>query len=362
MTRTVFFRAAASLVIAGSTIALVGQSVSDAASSPHAREHPSHRGASVPSRLHKGGFLYKHKPSFAPPDHDRAGERIPIGPFHARSISPELSFVRPGNGAAEDHAVRPHVSRTVRRTQTAVSTCNPSGCWPPEPNEASDGGASFVYTTNTYVGFSVNGGASFKSFTPGSLYSDDPDGGPCCDQIVQYAPQINRFIWLMQYNANSAGYDRYRLAVFPPSSVTANGLTSWESWDITPQEYPGLSYHWFDFPDLALGSRYLYLSNDEGVASTDKVYGSIITRIGLAELASGANLASGSTAWRFLTGSFLFGRVAQQTGSTAYRQLRQHEPDERERLARVPGRLVRADHGQHRLVAELELHVQDTRW
>ena len=296
MTRTMFFRTAAALVIAGSTIAIVGQSTSFAASRAHAREHTSRRGASVPSKFHKGRLPHKHKPSFAPPDHDQSGgRRLPIGPFHPRAISPELSFVRQGAGAATGHAIRPHAFTTITNTPTAVSACNPAGCWPPEPNEASDGNV-VVYTTNTYVGFSVNGGASFKSFTPGSLYSDDPDGGPCCDQIVQYSPRINRFIWIMQYNANSAGDDRYRLAVFPPSAVTANGLSSWVSWDITPQEYPGIAYHWFDFPDLALGSRYLYLSNDEGVASTDKVYGSIITRIGLAELASGANLASGSTA------------------------------------------------------------------
>lgn len=319
MSHKTLIRGAVSFAIAFAALALTSQPSGFAASRTGQSKHASFRVRSSPPKFRKGGFLYQHKPSFAPPDHDQnGGRKIPVGPFHARVHTKQLSFV-PRNGATVKLGgrVQPRGFTTQMNTGNAVTTCNPAACWPPEPNEASDGN-TVVYTTNTYVGFSINGGASFKSFTPGSLYSDDPDGGPCCDQIVQYVPQINRFIWIIQYKASSAGYDRYRVAVFPPSSVTANGLSTWVSWDITPQQYPGVTYKWFDFPDLAVGSKYLYVSNDEGVASTGKVYASIITRIGLAELAAGANLASGSTPWRFVTGSLFFGRVAQDTGSTAY--------------------------------------------
>ena len=87
MTRTTLLRTAASLLVAGSTIALFGQPLSYAASRPQVKEHASRLGASVTPSFRKGGFIYKHKPSFAPPDHDQSGGRkIPVGPFHARKL------------------------------------------------------------------------------------------------------------------------------------------------------------------------------------------------------------------------------------------------------------------------------------
>ena len=61
---------------------------------------------------------------------------------------------------------------------------------------------------------------------------------------------------------NGANLDR--LAVFPPSAVNDAGLTTWTYWDITAKMLPGLKA-FLDFPDLAFGSKYLYLTQDGGL-------------------------------------------------------------------------------------------------
>ena len=132
---------------------------------------------------------------------------------------------------------------------------------------------------------------------------------------MQFAAEINRFIWIDQYFAGSNGANRYRLAVFPPSAVTSSGLSSWTTWDITAadlhQPHPFL-----DFPDLAIGHDYLYVSCDNGKGGS--VSASVIARIGLTNLKDGSDLAAAPEPWRYVSGGLFFGRVAQNTGSTAY--------------------------------------------
>jgi len=276
-------------------------------------EHSSLHAMSDKPHFMKGGELFNH-PMPKGGDHDQGGNllHLPMGKLRLGPESQPSGIFMPGIAGGR-----------IRRAATinlSVNTANavPSNNDPSEPNEASDGNV-VVYTTNEFVAFSVDGGATFHSFNPGSLYSDFPDGGVCCDQIVQYVPQINRFVWLDQYWGNlggTSGKNRYRLAVFPPSAVTAGGLTSWTYWDITAASFPALTRPFLDFPDLAVGQNYLYLSANNGI--NGKVYTSVIARIGLNNLANGLNLAAGSEAWRYIAGPLFFGRVAQNTGSRAY--------------------------------------------
>jgi hypothetical protein len=185
---------------------------------------------------------------------------------------------------------------------------------PQEPTTAAYGNV-VVYTDNTQVAFSVNGGSSFTSFSPGSMYADFPEGGPCCDQDVIYIPQIGEFAWLLQYWAGPTGANLDRLAVFPPSAVTSSGLSYWTYWDIYASMLPGTK-PFLDYPDLAFGSSYLYLSTDGGNSGT--VSQTIIVRIGLNNLKAGQNLAAGPEAWRYIDGALFFGKVVQNTGSVAY--------------------------------------------
>ena len=175
-----------------------------------------------------------------------------------------------------------------------------------------------VYVQNRTISVSVDSGATFS--TPrdvSTMYADSPNGGVCCDMIVNYVPSINRFVWVTQYWAGSDGRNRYRLAVFPPSAVTATGITSWTYWDITAAHMPG-TQPFLDFPELSFGSQYLYLGFHHGPAFCGCVTNGSIARIGLVNLRDGLNLAAGATAWRYYIGGWDIGTVAQNTGTRAY--------------------------------------------
>jgi hypothetical protein len=301
--------AISAIVMALSCFAAAAPAALAASRAPRAREHPSKLGHSVVAHHMKGGRLFKH-PAPRIVDHDQGGPlKLANGPLRVRGKQHTTVFLPAGQFGAVPRTPAASISVSVNTAHAVPTTLNPA-----EPSEASDGRV-VVYTTNDRVGFSVNGGASFAVFNPASMYSDDPFGGADGDQVVQYVPQINRFVWLDQYWANAAGANEDRIAVFPPSAVTATGLSSWTYWDITAASF-SLPRPFLDFPDLAVGSGYLYLSSNNGQGG--KVYSSVIARIGLTNLQKGLNLAAAPQPWRYVTGALFFGRVAQHTGSVAY--------------------------------------------
>jgi hypothetical protein len=259
----------------------------------------------------RGGTFFKHPKPLAVEHDQELHVNIPVGYRRFGPKSQPTQF-QPGAGRPAG-GIKPALTFTMpTNTAFAAKTNND----PVDPNAASDGANKAVYVTNEFIALSVDGGATFKSYNPGSLYADFPDGGVCCDQIVQYVPSIGRFVWLDQYWAGANGRNRYRLAVFTPAAVTSAGLTSWTYWDITAAHFPALTRPFLDFPDLAIGSQYLYLSANNGQGG--KVYASVIARIGLDNLANGLNLAAGPHAWRYIAGPLFMGRVAQNTGNRAF--------------------------------------------
>jgi hypothetical protein len=111
---------------------------------------------------HKGGGFYKHPPPRVP-DHDQGGPlKLRTGPLRLRKEQPQSTVIPVGGSAARPDT--PSISFAIN-----AAGVMPVDALPAEPSEASDG-KIVVYTTNDEVGFSVNGGASFTSFTPASLY------------------------------------------------------------------------------------------------------------------------------------------------------------------------------------------------
>jgi hypothetical protein len=94
------------------------------------------------------------------------------------------------------------------------------------------------------------------------------DGGVCCDQVIHYAPTIDRFIWLMQYSrakdkaGNPTGPNRLRIAVASPQGIINNVKTACGApFDLTSATF-GLGNNWMDYPDLAVGNNFLQVSFD----------------------------------------------------------------------------------------------------
>ena len=130
-------------------------------------------------------------------------------------------------------------------------TANVSGT--AEPSGASGGGVIFV-TSNWTAAYSTNGGSSFTQLNPTTIFPNDAVGF-CCDQIVQYIPSIDRFVWLLQGNG-------YRLAMASPAQIIASGGTAWTYWNLTPNVFGSCSS--FDYPDMSVGNNQLYMSWDAG--------------------------------------------------------------------------------------------------
>ena len=174
-----------------------------------------------------------------------------------------------------------------------------------ETSGASDG-PTVMFTGNWWAYGSNDGGASFYSIDPYSFMSDQPERF-CCDQVVQYDPATDLFIWLLQTEAQDKPVrNTIRIAIATSSQFYASKGKAWTYWDFYPSDF-GLRGSWMDYSDLAIGNKDLIWSvNAIGTG------GSLMTRIPLADLAKGGTIPY---EW-FWDGGNL--RPAQQTGSRTY--------------------------------------------
>jgi hypothetical protein len=126
-----------------------------------------------------------------------------------------------------------------------------AGC--AEPSGASGNGVIMV-SANWSMAYSIDGGSTFKVLDPTTIFPNDAVGF-CCDQIVQYAPSIDRFIWLLQGTG-------YRLAMASPADIKNSNGTSWTYWNLTPSLFGKCTGP--DYPDLSVGDKSLHISWDAG--------------------------------------------------------------------------------------------------
>lgn len=162
-------------------------------------------------------------------------------------------------------------------------------------------GKTVFMSGNHDADFSIDG-QHFTQVNPSAMNTSF-----CCDQIVQYAPQIRRFIWLVQGNPGSTGHNVDVLAVSSPATLRASGGRKWtSSWTFQASQISKPN-DWYDYPDLAIGKRDLIWTTNV-IGSGD----SVIQRIPLAALAAGKGL---TVQYALFPGQI---RPAQQTGGTTY--------------------------------------------
>jgi hypothetical protein len=157
-----------------------------------------------------------------------------------------------------------------------------------EPSGASGGGVVFV-TSNWFAGYSTDGGTTFTQLDPTAIFPADAVGF-CCDQIVQYVPGIDRFIWLLQGNG-------MRIATASPAQIVSSKGTAWTYWNLTPDVFGEPTGTGFDYPDLAVGSSSLFLSWDAGWPGcpTGCNSGREVARTSLAQIQAGGSIGIGYT-------------------------------------------------------------------
>ena len=84
---------------------------------------------------------------------------------------------------------------------------------PPDMSGASSENVVLV-SGNTFAAFSTDQGVTFTALDPTTIFPSGPttdaagnplDNGLCCDQVIQYVPEFDLFIWLMQFSATGPG-------------------------------------------------------------------------------------------------------------------------------------------------------------
>lgn len=224
---------------------------------------------------------------------------IPTGPFIPGARTPSgtgaVAFQPSPGLRAGIRGAAPvifNVNNSVGFT-SAGTNCNP-GVAPAscaEPSGATGGGVVFV-TANWTAAYSTDGGNTFTQINPTTIFPADAIGF-CCDQVVQYIPSIDRFIWLLQGSG-------VRIASASPAQIKSSGGTAWTYWNLTPGVYGQPAGTGFDYPDISVGSNNLYLSWDVGFPSCPAGCNSgfEVSRIPLAQIA-----ASGTIFFDFTTPS-----------------------------------------------------------
>ena len=182
-----------------------------------------------------------------------------------------------------------------------------------EPSAAVNGDVVF-YTGNWFAAVSMDGGLTFKYLDPATAFPEPPGMRFCCDQVVQYIPQIDTFVWLLQYMVDQDGKNVQRLAFAKTEDVRQG---NWWTMDITAAGL-GLPDLFLDFPDISFGQNMLYMTTN-GFSRSDSLFEeyewacSVVLRLPLEGVSQGE--VSGQTV--ISDENFNF-RIAQHCGDRVY--------------------------------------------
>jgi hypothetical protein len=194
---------------------------------------------------------------------------------------------------------------------------------PPDLNAARNGNVvMFSYNTNLLL--STDGTASYKLLNPTTIFPSGPakdssgnplDAGLCCDQRLIYVPQIDRFIWLMQFCGTGPsgclnGINKVRIAAASTQDVITSNGTSWTYWDLFSSTF-GLGTTTMDYPDLSVGDNFLYFSAD-AVGN-----GLLVVRIPLSDISKAQSIGLGYTTPSDSSLAY-GGHISQNTGDGVF--------------------------------------------
>lgn len=265
-----------------------------------------HTKNAVPQTVTGGRFPHIEIPK----DFDEANEAgppVPLGLFvpvrPTTGTAPNLNRAgRTGSSNSLSAANAPSVTFNANDALSLISgASNGTASTTAEPSGGANGGGVVFATANWTAAYATGGSSSFTQLDPTTIFPNDAVGY-CCDQVVQYVPSIDRFIWLLQGNG-------YRIASASPLGVTNSGATNWTYWNLTPGFF-GLTGS-LDYPDMSVGNNYLYLSFDE--VGT----GLMVARIPLSEIQAGGAV---TVEWTDPSngGPAYGGHITQDTGGEVF--------------------------------------------
>lgn len=211
-----------------------------------------------------------------------SGAPFPPGPFvgeadvHEHPPVPKSPFV-PGtqtrstsvqtSAPAGDSTVAMNVNQSLGSLGACSSALGGGGCVPINPVEPSGGasGGGVVFVTFNWAAAYSTGGGSFNLLDPHTMFPQTPYA-VCCDQVVEYVPAIDSFVWIQQlYTGTPGSPGAYRLAAASPANIIKySGQTqAWKSWIITPEDIHSAHVTIFDRPSMSVGKNHLYIGWDQ---------------------------------------------------------------------------------------------------
>src|SRR6266571_2202110 len=284
----------------------------EASSAPlnRATSEPQHpRGKYPPFQVPKEDYNKDH-PRIVP----TGPQRGTLAPTVQGSKLLQIQKQKPAGGAGDPVVVTQY---NPQGTSASVGT-------PPDPNAARNGNV-IMLSYNTRVMLSTNGGTSYTELDPTTIFPSGPtndaagnplDKGLCCDQIIRYAPQIDRFVWLMQFCGTGTGgcltgINKVRIASASTQDVVNGaGATGWTYWDLASATF-NLGTTTMDYPDLSVGDNFLYYSAD-AVSQ-----GLLVVRIPLSDIRNGQSINLGYTTPSDSSLAY-GGHISQNTGDGVF--------------------------------------------
>lgn len=142
-----------------------------------------------------------------------------------------------------------------------------------EPSLANHGETVF-YTANWFAARSNDGGTTWNYIDPSEDFTSF-----CCDQVVIFDPNREIFVWYRQGKHDPNGENIVKLSI-------SNDANNWWTYNIKPTDFdPTWTGQWFDYPQLSLGKKYLYVTTNM-YDGNSQFLRSVIAEISLDDLAN----------------------------------------------------------------------------
>jgi hypothetical protein len=284
---------------------------------------PVNSASAGPNRVSGRNFPAFQPRQEAEQHNDDRARKVPTGPSRgtqapSRAASRFLELKRRAEDTPLGAAGNPVVFTDYDPLGTQAGTVGT----PPDMN-AARGGNVVMLSYNTNVLLSTNGANTYTLLNPTTIFPSGPatdgagnrlDNGLCCDQVLQYVPQIDRFIWLMQFCGTGTnclnGINKVRIASASPQQIINNSGTAWTYWDLFSSTF-NLGTTTMDYPDLSVGDNFLYFSAD--AVGT----GLLVVRIPLNELRDSLTINMNYTTPSD-SGVAYGGHISQNTGDEIF--------------------------------------------
>ena len=167
----------------------------------------------------------------------------------------DVRQLKPKDPAGSGDSQAPLVFEDYDETDDATPSAHLSL---PEPSVAKNG-QTVMTTGNFWMSLSEDGGQTFNSVNPTTIFPEDY-GGFCCDQVLQYVPRHDLFVWLLQYQLSN-GVNAIRIAVQDTQGVRDSNGTAWTYWDFVNTTF---ATGMLDYNDMSFGDNFLYWTSSVG--------------------------------------------------------------------------------------------------